>query len=145
MRALIQRVNYAYLECQDYQTSINNGFIVFLGIKDDDNLEDYNFILKKIKSIRIFSDNEGKINLNLKAVKGEILLVSQFSLYGDVKRNNRPSFTKSASKELALKYYEKLYHDLKKEFSVKKGVFGGHMHITYLNDGPFTLMIDSRE
>lgn len=145
MRALVQRVNYAYLTCEDYQTSINNGVIVFLGIKDSDTDLDYEFILRKLKNMRIFSDTEGKINLNLTQVKGEILLVSQFSLYGSVKKNNRPSFTHSAEPDKALMYYERLIKDLKKEFIVKTGVFGGHMHINYLNDGPFTLMIDSEE
>lgn len=145
MRALVQRVNYAYLTCEDYKSSINNGVIIFLGIKESDTIDDYNFILRKIKNMRIFSDSEGKINLNLKAVNGEILLVSQFSLYGSVKKNNRPSFTNSASPEKALVYYERLIEDLKRDFNVKTGVFGGHMHINYLNDGPFTLMIDSEE
>lgn len=145
MRALVQRVNYAYLTCEDYKSSINNGVIIFLGIKESDTIDDYNFILRKIKNMRIFSDSEGKINLNLKAVNGEILLVSQFSLYGSVKKNNRPSFTNSANPEKALMFYEKLIKDLKEDFKVETGVFGGHMHINYLNDGPFTLMIDSEE
>ncbi len=145
MRALVQRVNYAYLTCETYQTSINNGVIIFLGIKETDLEEDYQFILRKIKNMRIFSDDAGKINLNLSQVNGEILLVSQFSLYGSVKKNNRPSFTNSANPEKALVYYERLITDLSKDFIVKKGVFGGHMHINYLNDGPFTLMIDSEE
>ncbi len=145
MRALVQRVSYAYLTCEDYRTSISNGVIIFLGIKESDLEEDYQFILRKIRNMRIFADEEGKINLNLTKVKGEILLVSQFSLYGSVKRNNRPSFTNSANPEKALVYYERLINDLKEDFTVKTGVFGGHMHINYLNDGPFTLMIDSEE
>lgn len=145
MRALIQRVNYANLICGDYETSIKHGFIVFLGIKETDTLKDYDYVLKKIKKIRIFPDENGKINKDLKQVNGEILLVSQFSLYGSVKNNNRPSFTNSANKEKALYYYEKMINDLRLEFPVNTGVFGGHMHITYLNDGPLSLIIDSEE
>lgn len=145
MRALIQRVDYANLVCDDYETAIKHGFIVFLGIKESDTDKDYEFVLRKIKHIRIFTDEHGKINKNLSQVNGEILLVSQFSLYGSVKNNNRPSFTDSANREKALYYYEKMIEDLKKVFPVKTGVFGGHMHITYLNDGPLSILIDSRE
>lgn len=145
MRALIQRVDYANLECEDYQTSIKKGLIVFLGIKETDTDKDYAYTLRKIKNIRLFTDENGKINKNLKAVGGEILLVSQFSLYGSVKNNNRPSFTDSANREKALYYYEQMIEDLKKVYPVKTGVFGGHMHITYLNDGPLSILIDSEE
>ncbi|NMA05992.1 MAG: D-tyrosyl-tRNA(Tyr) deacylase [Acholeplasmataceae bacterium] len=145
MRALIQRVDYANLVCGDYETSIKHGFIVFLGIKETDSDKDYEYVLKKIKKIRIFTDENGKINKDLSQVNGEILLVSQFSLYGSVKNNNRPSFTHSANKEKALHYYERMIEDLKVDFPVKTGVFGGHMHITYLNDGPLSIIIDSEE
>lgn len=145
MRALIQRVDYANLTCEDYQTSIQRGLIVFLGIKETDTDRDYAFLLRKIKNIRLFQDEAGKINKNLKQVNGEILLVSQFSLYGSVKNNNRPSFTDSANREKALHYYEKMIEDLQHDFPVKTGVFGGHMHITYLNDGPLSIIIDSEE
>lgn len=145
MRALVQRVDYANLTCEDYEASIKQGFIVFLGIKENDSDKDYDFILRKLKNIRLFQDSEGKINKNLKQVNGELLLVSQFSLYGSVKNNNRPSFTQSANREKALYYYEKMIDDLSEVFPVKTGVFGKHMHITYLNDGPLSILIDSEE
>ena len=143
MRALVQRVDFAKLVCEDYKTEIGLGYIVFLGIKTTDTDKDYDFILRKILNLRIFQDKDGKMNKNLKQVNGSILLVSQFTLYGDVKNNNRPSFTLSAPKELALHYYEKMILDLRVHFPVETGVFGGHMHITYLNDGPLSILIDS--
>ncbi len=143
MRALIQKVEFAKLECEDYFTEIKHGYVVFLGIKKDDTDREYEYILRKIKNLRIFHDENGKINKSLKSVEGEILLISQFTLYGSVANNNRPSFTESAGKDLALHYYEKMIEDLSKEFVVKTGVFGGHMHVTYLNDGPFSILIDS--
>lgn len=145
MRALVQKVDFAKLETEGHSASINKGYVVFLGVKSTDTTEDYNFILRKIKNLRIFHDEEGKINKNLKSVGGEILLISQFTLYGSVKNNNRPSFSDSADKELAKYYYENLIKDLQKDFPVKTGVFGAHMHVTYLNNGPFSIMIDSEE
>ena len=143
MRALVQKVDYAKLECEGHYAEIKKGYVVFLGVKNDDTLKDYEFILRKIKNLRIFHDQKGKINLSLKAVKGEILLISQFTLYGDVKNNNRPSFSDGADKEKAEFYYEKMIEDLSREFPVKTGVFCAHMHVTYLNNGPFSIMIDS--
>lgn len=145
MRALVQKVDFANLATENYQVSIDKGYVVFLGVKKTDTIEDYNFILRKVKNLRIFHDEEGKVNKNLKSVGGEILLISQFTLYGSVKNNNRPSFSDSANKDLAEYYYEKLIKDLKKDFPVKTGVFGAHMHVTYLNNGPFSIMIDSEE
>lgn len=145
MRVLVQKVDFAKLECENYFTEINKGYVVFFGVKRTDTDTDYEYILRKIKNLRIFHDENGKINKSLKAVGGEILLISQFTLYGDVKNNNRPSFTESAPKELAEYYYEKLIEDLKKEFPVKTGVFGAHMHVTYLNNGPFSIIIDSED
>lgn len=145
MRALVQKVDYAKLETEGYTASIGKGYVVFLGIKTTDTDVDYEYILRKIKNLRIFHDEFGKINKNLKSVNGEILVISQFTLYGSVKNNNRPSFSNSAPKELAEHYYEKLISDLKKEFKVETGVFGAHMHVTYLNNGPFSIMIDSEE
>lgn len=145
MRALVQKVDYAKLETEGHTASIGKGYVVFLGIKTTDTDLDYEYILRKIKSLRIFHDEFGKINKNLKYVNGEILLISQFTLYGSVKNNNRPSFSNSAPKALAEHYYEKLIFDLKKEFKVETGIFGAHMHVTYLNNGPFSIMIDSEE
>lgn len=143
MRALVQKVDYATLETLNHTAKINKGYVVFFAVKKTDTERDYEFILRKLKSLRIFEDENGKTNKSLKDVNGEILLVSQFTLYGDVKNNNRPSFSDNASKEIALYYYERLITDLKEEFPVKTGVFGAHMHVTYLNNGPFSLLIDS--
>ncbi len=143
MRALVQKVDFANLECENYKTSIKKGYIVFLGVKKDDTEKDYQFVLRKIINLRIFHDEAGKVNKSLKDVGGEILLVSQFTLYGCIKNNNRPSFSDSADKDKALNIYERMISDLGKHFPVKTGVFGGHMHITYLNNGPFSIIIDS--
>lgn len=139
------KVDFAKLETENHEANIGKGYVIFLGIKKTDTDEDYNYILRKIKTLRIFHDENGKINRDLKAVGGEILLISQFTLYGSVKNNNRPSFSDSAPKELAEHYYEKLIADLRKDFNVETGVFGAHMHVTYLNNGPFSIMIDSEE
>lgn len=143
MRALVQKVDFAELQCEDYHTSIKKGYIVFLGVKETDTEKDFEYIARKITNLRIFHDEHGKMNKNLQSVGGEILLVSQFTLYGDVRNNNRPSFSESANKEKALYYYERMTEKLKETFTVKTGVFGGHMHITYLNNGPLSIWIDS--
>lgn len=145
MRALVQKVDFAKLESENYFTEIKKGYVVFFGVKRTDTDEDYNYILRKIKNLRIFHDQDGKINKSLNDVGGEILLISQFTLYGSVKNNNRPSFTESAPKELAEYYYEKLIKDLSLDFPVKTGIFGAHMHVSYLNNGPFSILIDSEE
>lgn len=145
MRALIQKVDYATLETEGHTAKIGKGYVVFYAVKKTDTEKDYEFILRKIKNLRIFQDENGKTNKSLKDINGEILLVSQFTLYGNVKNNNRPSFSDNADKDMALHYYERLINDLKKEFPVKTGVFGNHMHVTYLNNGPFSILIDSED
>lgn len=146
MKAVIQRVTQASVTFKDYHESIGLGYLILLGIHVDDELSDYEYMLKKILNLRIFEDNDGKMNLSLAQVSGSILLISQFTLLGSVRGNNRPSFTVSAKPEKALYYYEKLYTDLKKEVAlVKKGVFGEDMTIQITNQGPVTIIIDTKE
>ena len=147
MRAFVQRVTQASVAVakEDYERSIQQGFLIFFGVSAFDTEEDYQFILRKIKSLRIFSDEDGKMNLSLKQVNGEILLVSQFTLYGSVKNNNRPSFTNSANPTMATMYYERLISDLSLEYTVKTGIFGADMKVSILNDGPVSILIDSKE
>lgn len=146
MRAVIQRVTRASVAVLDYHRSIGLGYMILLGIHVDDTDEDYDYMLKKILALRIFEDSEGKMNLSLSQVNGSILLVSQFTLLGSVKGNNRPSFTQSAKPDKALAYYEKLYNDLKQSVPVvEKGLFGEDMTIELTNQGPVTILIDTKE
>ena len=118
--------------------------MVLLAVKENDDKDDLSYIKRKISNLRIFEDNEGKMNLSLKQTGGEILLVSQFTLYGDARKGNRPSFTESAGLEKANDYYEKLRYELIDEgFNVKTGKFQAHMEVSLVNDGPVTIILDS--
>lgn len=145
MRAIIQKVREASVVVENEKVSeIGPGFMVLLGVKDTDNKEDLAYIKKKISNLRIFEDDDEKMNLSLKDVGGEILVVSQFTLYGDVRKGNRPSFTESAKADKAKEYYEILIDELKEEgFNVKTGVFQTHMEVSLTNDGPVTIILDS--
>ncbi|MBP2014999.1 D-aminoacyl-tRNA deacylase [Anaerococcus degeneri] len=145
MRAIIQKVTKANVVVKDDLISeIGNGYMILLAVKDTDNEDDLAYIKRKIANLRIFEDKEGKMNLSLKDTGGEILLVSQFTLYGDARKGNRPSFTESAGLEKANAYYEKLRDELVNEgFIVKTGQFQAHMEVSLVNDGPVTIILDS--
>ncbi|WP_308652598.1 D-aminoacyl-tRNA deacylase [uncultured Anaerococcus sp.] len=145
MRAIIQKVTKANVVVKDDLISeIGNGYMILLAVKDTDNEDDLAYIKRKIANLRIFEDEEGKMNLSLKDTGGEILLVSQFTLYGDARKGNRPSFTESAGLEKANAYYEKLRDELVNEgFIVKTGQFQAHMEVSLVNDGPVTIILDS--
>lgn len=145
MRAIIQKVTKANVVVEDKEISqIKDGFLVLLAVKDTDDLDDLAYIKKKIENLRIFEDQDGKMNLSIKDVGGEILLVSQFTLYGDVRKGNRPSFTQSAKAEKANEYYELLKEQLVEDgFSVETGQFQTHMQVSLINDGPVTIILDS--
>lgn len=145
MRAIIQKVTKASVAVDDDLISeIGNGYMILLAVKETDTEEDLAYIKRKIANLRIFEDEEGKMNLSLKDTGGEILLVSQFTLYGDARKGNRPSFTESAGLEKANDYYEKLRDELTKEgFLVKTGQFQAHMEVSLVNDGPVTIILDS--
>ena len=145
MRAIIQKVTKASVVVEDDLISeIGNGYMILLAVKETDTEEDLAYIKRKIANLRIFEDEEGKMNLSLKDTGGEILLVSQFTLYGDARKGNRPSFTESAGLEKANNYYEKLRDELTKEgFLVKTGQFQAHMEVSLVNDGPVTIILDS--
>ena len=145
MRAIIQKVTKACV-CVDGEviSEIGNGYMILLAVKETDNDDDLAYIKRKISNLRIFEDEEGKMNLSLKDTGGEILLVSQFTLYGDARKGNRPSFTESAGPEKAKVYYEKLRDELANEgFLVKTGQFQAHMEVSLVNDGPVTIILDS--
>lgn len=145
MRAIIQKVTRASVKVENELISeIGNGYMILLAVKQTDTDDDLLYIKKKISNLRIFEDEDGKLNLSIKDTGGEILLVSQFTLYGDARKGNRPSFTMSAGLEKANNYYERLLVELINEgFTVKTGKFQAHMEVSLINDGPVTIILDS--
>ncbi len=145
MRAVIQRVAKAKVEVKEELVSeIKQGLMVLVGVTKTDTKEDIEYIASKISNLRIFTDQDGKMNLSLKDIGGEILLISQFTLYGDARKGRRPSFTESASGEFAEELYEDLIEYLKNEgLEVKTGKFGADMQVSLVNDGPVTIQLDS--
>lgn len=148
MRLLIQRVQHADVSVEgEIVGSIKKGYLVFIGISDSDTEEIADKMLRKLLNLRLFEDENGKTNLAIKQVDGEVLLVSQFTLYADCKKGNRPSFTKAGSPDKANKLYQYLIDQCTKELPQKTscGSFGADMKVSILNDGPFTIMLDSDE
>ena len=146
MKAVVQRVLNANLKVDGLLISeIGFGYVIFLGVGKEDTEKDGDYMIKKIPSLRICEDENEKINLNIVDAGGEILLVSQFTLYSDTSHGNRPSFINAKSPEEANRLYEYVLEGLRKQgLSVKKGVFGADMKISQVNDGPFTVMLESR-
>lgn len=147
MRYVIQRVTNASCTVDGRVTGeIEKGFLVFIGVSDTDTKEIADKMTKKLLGMRIFEDENGKTNLSLKDVNGSLLLISQFTLYADCKKGNRPSFTKAGKPEHANELYEYMIEVCKNEISnVQTGIFGADMKIQLLNDGPFTILLDSDE
>ena len=144
MKLVIQRVTRASVTVDDAIVGkIDKGFLVLIGIANTDTKEIADKYLKKLLNLRIFEDENGKTNLSLKDVGGELLLVSQFTLYADCRKGNRPSFINAGAPDMAEELYEYMIEACKKEIPVvEKGVFGAHMEIELLNDGPFTAVLD---
>lgn len=147
MRFLIQRVNHAKVTVDENITGeIQKGFLVFIGVSEEDTEEIADKLIKKLLNLRIFEDADGKTNLALKDVNGSLLLVSQFTLYADCKKGNRPSFVHAGAPDLANRLYEYIIDECRmKGFSVETGIFGADMKICLENDGPFTVLLDSKE
>lgn len=145
MRFLIQRVSHAAVTVDgNIAGAIQKGFLVFVGVCESDTKEIADKLIKKLIGLRIFEDENGKTNLDLKAVGGELLIVSQFTLYADCKKGNRPSFTQAGKPEMANELYEYILGQCAKEISVvEHGIFGADMKVDLLNDGPFTVILDS--
>ena len=145
MRAVIQQVKNANVKVDNEEISkIDKGFLVFLGVKDTDTMDDLAYVKKKIEKLRIFEDNDGKMNLSISDVGGKILLVSQFTLFGDARKGNRPSFIEAARPEKANEFYEIMKNELIADgFEVETGKFQTHMEVGLVNDGPTTILIDS--
>lgn len=147
MIAVIQRASSAQLHIEgQLHASIGKGFVILLGIHVDDTPADVTYLAGKIHGLRIFSDEEGKMNLALEQVNGEILLVSQFTLYADTRKGNRPSYMSAARPEQAIPLYEQMIKLLSEAMGkpIQTGVFGADMQVSLCNDGPVTIIIDSK-
>lgn len=147
MRAVVQRVKEAFVSVEgNVIGQIEKGLVVFLGVAEGDTMDDVEYIAKKIIGLRVFEDEEGKMNKSLLEVEGELLIISQFTLLGDVRKGFRPSFVQAAKPDEAKKLYEALIQICKgKVKKVEKGQFQAHMLINVLNDGPVTILIDSKK
>ena len=147
MRAVIQRVTEASVTIDgEVRGAINKGFMVLLGVHESDTEEEVRLIVKKLAGLRVFEDDAGKMNLALDAVGGEVLLISQFTLYGDSSHGFRPSFIEAARPETAIPLYEltiRLLREQLGESRVKTGEFGADMKVALVNDGPVTIILDT--
>lgn len=145
MRAIIQRVNYAKLYIdKNLYSEINNGLLVYLGVHKEDEQSDLDYIVRKVIGLRVFDDINSVMNLSIKDISGDIMIVSQFTLFGDVRKGNRPNYMMSAKGDFARKIYNQFVREIKKQVSnVSTGVFGSDMKIEYSNDGPVTIQLDS--
>lgn len=147
MRVVIQRVKSASVEIEEKIVSeINNGLLVLLGIEAEDSQEDIDWLTRKIANLRIFSDENGAMNKSIIDAKGDVIVVSQFTLHASTKKGNRPSFIKAARPEIAIPLYESFVIQLEKGIGkkIQTGVFGAMMDISLVNDGPVTISIDSK-
>lgn len=147
MRAVIQRVGKASVVIDDKLFSkIEKGLLIFLAIEDNDTDEDITWLAGKISNLRIFNDSEGIMNLSVMNVNGEVMVISQFTLYAATRKGNRPSYSRSSKPETALPLYEKFIETFEKisDIPVKQGKFGAMMKIELLNDGPVTIIIDTK-
>ena len=146
MRVVLQRVSHASVTVEEKVIGkIERGFLLLVGVTHDDAMEDMEYLVRKIVQMRIFEDEEGKLNRSIQDIGGEILSVSQFTLYADTKKGNRPSFSKAAPGDVALEMFEQ-FNGLLRETGVpvETGQFGADMKVELLNDGPVTILLDSK-
>ena len=146
MRVVLQRVAHASVTVEEKVIGkIQRGFLLLVGVTHDDAMEDMEYLVRKIVQMRIFEDEEGKLNRSIQDIGGEILSVSQFTLYADTKKGNRPSFSKAAPGDVALKMFEQFNGLLRDTgIPVETGQFGADMKVDLLNDGPVTILLDSK-
>jgi len=149
LRVVVQRVSEGSVTIpgEKYEAKIGNGLVVLLGIKIGDNEKDVAFLADKCCNLRIFEDENDKMNLSIKDINGEMLIISQFTLYGDAQKGNRPGFTDAARPEEAIPLYEKFIARVKENIGderVKTGIFGAMMMVKIFNDGPVTIIIESK-
>ena len=146
MRVVLQRVSHASVTVEEKVIGkIQRGFLLLVGVTHDDAIEDMEYLVRKIVQMRIFEDEEGKLNRSIQDIGGEILSVSQFTLYADTKKGNRPSFSKAATGDVAIEMFEQ-FNGLLRETGVpvETGQFGADMKVELLNDGPVTILLDSK-
>lgn len=145
MRAVVQRVSSAFVSVGERETGrIGKGYMVLLGVEDADGMADADYIADKLLGLRIFEDAEDKMNRSVGDVGGSILLISQFTLYGDARKGRRPSFIKAARPETAIPLYEAVIARLREHVPVQTGEFGAHMAVSLVNDGPVTILLESK-
>ena len=147
MKLVVQRVTHADVEVEEKVVGkINSGFMVLVGIGSGDTEEQADFLAKKLCNLRIFEDENEKMNLSIKEVNGKILAISQFTLYADTNSGNRPSFTNAEKPERAQNLYKYFMEKCRSEgIDVEEGIFGAHMKVSLINDGPFTIVLDSEK
>lgn len=147
MKFVIQRVRHAAVAVERKTIGeIDTGLVVFVAICDEDTKEIADKLIKKLLHLRIFEDENGKSNLSIHDVDGNLLIISQFTLYADCKKGNRPSYTKAGNPDFANEMYEYILQQCKREYpQLQHGIFGAHMEVSIMNDGPFTLIFDSDE
>lgn len=145
MKIVIQRVQQASVTIEgQLHGEISQGLLLLVGVAPDDGQKDLDYVVRKILNMRIFSDKEGKMNLSVKDIEGQILSISQFTLYADTKKGNRPAFTGAAKPDLASQLYDQFNALLAQEVPVQTGVFGADMQVSLTNDGPVTIILDSQ-
>jgi len=147
MRVVIQRVSHAQVEvAQEVVGKIRTGLLVLVGIEDPDQLEDVDWLVGKVANLRIFNDAQGVMNLSVKDINGEVLVISQFTLHASTKKGNRPSYIRASKPEHAIPLYELFKEKLSIEVGkkVEAGIFGADMKVTLLNDGPVTITMDTK-
>ena len=145
MKLVIQRVKSASVSIDGrVYNAIQQGLLLLVGVGPEDQQEDLDYAVRKIVNMRIFSDDEGKMNLSVKDIQGEIMSVSQFTLFADTKKGNRPAFTGAAKPDMAEAFYQEFNQELAKEVPVEAGVFGADMQVELVNDGPVTIILDTK-
>ncbi len=149
MKAVVQRVNNASVNIplENYSAKIGKGMLILLGIKIGDTIDDLNYIADKCSRLRIFEDSEGKMNISVKDIDGEVLIISQFTLYGETAKGNRPSFIEAAKPDEAILLYEYFIDRMKNNLGddkVKCGIFGAMMDVSLINAGPVTIIVEGK-
>lgn len=147
MRVVLQRVSFASVSINgEVYSEITEGLLILLGIESEDTFDDIEWLISKICGLRIFNDKDDKMNLSIKDINGQFMVVSQFTLHASTKKGNRPSYIKAARPEVAIPLYEAFIKQLNKQSQteIKTGIFGADMKVSILNDGPVTIIIDSK-
>jgi D-tyrosyl-tRNA(Tyr) deacylase len=145
MKLVIQRVKSASVSIDGrVYNAIQQGLLLLVGVGPEDGQKDLEYAVRKVSQMRIFSDEEGKMNRSVKDIQGEVLSISQFTLFADTKKGNRPAFTGAAKPDMAEAFYQEFNQELAKEVSVEAGVFGADMQVELVNDGPVTIILDTK-